>query len=81
MINYLTVGKATSGYVDEPKLLSMLTLHVEKERKCEMRLFKLCSSKPTITSLTRSDLSVILKGTLSCRSPRTFDFQNRAVED
>jgi len=68
--------------VDEPKLSSMLTLRVElKERKCEIRLFKLCSSKLTITSLTRSDSSVISKGTLSCSSHRTFGFQNRAVED
>jgi len=39
--------------VDEPKLSSMLTLRVElKEQKCEIRCFKLCSSKLTITSLT-----------------------------
>jgi len=68
--------------VDEPKLSSVLTLRVEsKERKCEIRWFKLCSSKLTITSLTRSDLCVISKGTLFCSSPRTFGFQNRAVGD
>ena len=38
--------------IDEPKLSSMLTLRVElKERKCEIRLFKVCSSKLTITSV------------------------------
>jgi len=68
--------------VDESKLSSMLTLRVElKERQCEIRLFKLYSSKLTITSLTRSDLSVITKGTLSCSSPTTIGFQNRAVGD
>jgi len=81
--NYLTFGRAMSGLnVDEPKLSSMLTLRVGlKERKCEIRCFKLCSTKLTITSLTRSDFSVISKGTLSCSFPRTFVFQNRAVED
>jgi len=39
--------------IDEPKLLSMLTLRVElKERKCEINSFELRSSKLTITSLT-----------------------------
>ena len=70
--------------VDESKLSSMLTVRVElKERKLnsEICLFKLCSSKLTITSLTQSDLSVISKRTLSCSSPRTFDFQNGDVRD
>ena len=60
-LNYLTVGRAMSGLnVDEPKLSSMLTLRAElKERKCEIRWFKLCSSKLTITSVTRCDLSVV----------------------
>jgi len=50
--------------VDEPKVSSMLTLCVElNERKYEIRCVKLCSSKLTITSLTRSDLSVVSKGT------------------
>jgi len=45
--------------INEPKLSSVLTLRVElKERKC-ICLFKLCSGKLTITSLMRSDLSVI----------------------
>jgi len=54
----LTVDRAMSGLKeDESKLSSMLTLCVElKERKCEIRLFKLCSSKFTVISLTRSDL-------------------------
>ena len=58
---YLTFGRAVSGLnVDEPKFSSLRTLHVElKERKCEIRWFKLCSSKLTTTSLTRSDLSAI----------------------
>ena len=81
--NYLTFGRAMSGLnVDEPKLSSMLTLRVElKERKCEIRWFKLCSSKLTVTSLTWSDLSFISKGTLSSSSPRTFGFQNGTVGD
>jgi len=81
--NYLTFGGAMSGLnVDEPNLSSMIALRVElKERKCEILWFKLCSSKLTITSLTRSDLSVISKGTLSCSSPRTLGFQNGAVGD
>jgi len=59
--NYLTFGRAVSGLnVDEPKLSPMLTLRVElKERKYEIRWFKFCSSKLTITSLTWSDLSFI----------------------
>ena len=63
--NYLTFGRAMSGLtVDEPKLSSMLTLRVDlKERNCQIRLLELCSSKLTITSLTRNDLSVISKGT------------------
>ena len=81
--NYLTFGTAVSGLnVNEPKLSSVLTLRVElKDRKCEIRWFKVCSSKLKITSLTRSDLSVISKGALSCSSPRTFGFQNGAVGD
>jgi len=68
--------------VNEPKLSSVLTLRVEsKKRKCEIRWFKLCSSKLTITTLTRSELSVISKGTLSCSSPRTFGFQNGVEGD
>jgi len=76
--NYLTFGRATSVLnIDEPKLSSMWTLRVElKERKCEIRWYKLCSSKLMITSFTRSDLSVISKWTLSCSFPRTFGFQN-----
>jgi len=83
MANYLTFGRAMSSLnVNEPKLSSVLTLRVEsKERKCEIPWFKLCSSKLTITSLTRSDLSVISKGTLFCSSPRTLGFQNGAVGD
>ena len=81
--NYLTFGRAVSGLnVNEPKLSPVLTLRVElKERKCEIRLFKVCSSKLTITSLTRSDLSSISKRTLYCSSPKTFGFQNGAVGD
>jgi len=57
-------------------------LRVElKEQKCEICRFKRRSSKLTITSLTRSDLSVISKRTLSCTSPRTFGFQNEAAGD
>ena len=68
--------------VNKPKLSSMLTLRVElKERKCEIPWFKLCSSKLTITSLTRSDLSAISKWALSCSSARTFGFQNGEVGD
>ena len=64
------------------KLSSMLILRVElKEQKCEIRWFKLCSRKLTVTSLTWSDLFFISNGTLSCSSPRTFDFQNRVVGD
>ena len=58
--------------VDEPKLSPMLTLRIElKERKCEICLFKLCSSKLTITSLTRIDLSFISKRALSLSFPRS----------
>ena len=60
----------------------MLALREElKERNCEICWFKLCSSKFTITSLTRSDLSAISKGALSCSSTRTFSLQNGAVGD
>jgi len=81
--NYLTFGKAMSGLnVNEPKLLSVLNMRVElTKRKCEVRWFKLCSSKLTITSLTQSDLSAISQGTLSCSSTNTFGFQNGAIED
>ena len=66
----------TKIFVNEPKFSSVLTLRVEvKERKCEIHWFNLCSSKLTITSLTRSDLSVISKGTLSCSSPRRLVFK------
>ena len=66
--NYLMFSRTVSGLnVDEPKLSSMLALRVElKERKREICRFKLCSSKLTITSLTRSDLSAISTRTLSC---------------
>jgi len=79
--NCFTFGREVSGLnANEPKFSSVLTLRVElKERNCEIPWFKLSSSKLTTTSLTRSDLSVISKGTLSCSSPRTFGFQNRAV--
>ena len=55
------------------KLSSTLTLRVElKERKLDSEIcwFKLCSSKLTITSWTRSDLSVISKRTPSCSFPK-----------
>jgi len=83
MPNYLTFGRAVSGLnVDEPKFSSMPALRVElKERKCEICWFKLCSSKLTIKSLTRSYLSAISTRTLYCSSPRTFGFQNGAVGD
>jgi len=58
-------------------------LRVElKQRKLNSEIcwFKLCSSKLTITSLTRSDLSVISKRTLSCSFPRSFGFQNGVEE-
>jgi len=75
--NYLTFGRAVSG-----KFLSQRTLRVElKERKCDICWSKLCSSKLTITNLTRSDLSAIATRTLYCSSPRTFAFQSRAVGD
>ena len=79
--NYLTFSRIVSGLkVDEPKFSSLRTLRVElKERKCDICWFKLCSSKLTITSLTRSDLSDISTRTLYCSSPRTFGFQNGAV--
>ena len=79
--NYLTFGRAVSDLnVDEPKFSSMRTLRVElKERECEICWFKLCSSKLTITSLARTDLSAISTRTLYCSSPRTFGFQNGAV--
>ena len=79
----LTFGRAVLGLnVDEPKFSSLRTLPVElEERKCDICLFKLCSSKFMITSLTRSDLSAISMRTLPCSSPITFGFQNRAVGD
>jgi len=79
--NYLTFGRAASGLnIDEPRFSSIRTLRVElKERKCEICWFKLCSSKLTITSLTRSDLSAISTRTLYCSSPG--GFQNGAVGD
>jgi len=81
--NYLTFGRAVSGLnVDEPKFSSLRNLRVElKERKCDICWFKLCSSKLTITSLTRSDLSTISTKTLFCSYSRTFGFQNGAVGD
>jgi len=83
--NYLTLGRAVSGLiVDKTKLSPTLTLRVElKGRKLNSEIcwFKLCSSKLMITSLTRSDLYVISKRTLSCSFPRTFGFQNGAVGD
>ena len=81
--NYLTFGMTVSGLnVDEPKFSSLRTLRVElKERQCDICWFKLCSSKLTITSLTRNDLSAISTRTLYWSSPRTFGFQNGAVGD
>jgi len=81
--NYLTFGRAVSGLnVDGPKFSSLRTLCVEiKERKYDICWFKLCSSKLTITSLTRSDLSATSTRTLYCSYPRTFGFQNGAVGD
>jgi len=81
--NYLTFGTAVSGLnIDQTKLSSKLALHVKlKERKLNSEIcwFKLCSSKLTITSFTRSDWSVISKRTLSCSFPTIFGFQNGAV--
>jgi len=69
--NYSTFGRAMSGLnIDEPKLSSMLTLRVElKERKCEIRWFKFCSSKLTITSFTRSDLGAARGGVERAQAP------------
>jgi len=68
-------GRAVSGLnVYESKCSSMSSLRVElKERKYEISWFKLCSNKLAITSLTRSDLSVI------SNAFRTFGFQIGAV--